>query len=101
MTPRPRAVREPLHAYGEFIPGDFDGPHYVRGHVPFVEAFATVCREDGNDPSEWGYTARHVYGRCGQDASTREECWAYTLYEYDSPGVGRFPITRIDYGNRK
>ena len=100
MTRRETAAG-PLHKRGDYMPGDFEGPHYVRGHVPFDEAFATVCAENGNDPDEWNFTARHVYGRCGQDSATAAGYWDYSLYEYDTHGAGRFPITRIDYGDHK
>ena len=90
-----------MHAYGEVIDGEFEGPSYVRGHVPFDQAIRAVCARDGNDPSEWSFEARHVYGRCGQDAMTAAGEWDYSLYEYDEPGAGRFPITRVDYGVRK
>ena len=93
--------KTPLQAYGERIVGDFEGPSYVRGHVPFGDAFTIVCRDDGNDPKDWTYTARHLYGRFGQDASTVAGDWAYSLYEYDAPSSRRFPMTRIDYNRRK
>jgi hypothetical protein len=78
--------------------------YYSKGHhdpAAFIAALNAELAEGGEldyecsdpYPPEYAQCVQHQYWRKGQDAFCRGMEWAWTVYEYDEPGRGRFPVT--------
>ena len=88
---------------GEYMYLVWDGrpdAYYIRGHVEhaagvdiLIQAGAVDCEELRDELGQ----AEHIYGRWSMQGDAPEGC-SCVLREYNTPGRGRFKITKYGVG---
>lgn len=84
---------EPPHQYIDLSWPDYPVNYYVKGHVTPEEFANAVRHHEGEVEYE---TPVHVYALWAQTGNSRENDWTAELMEFDTPGRGRFKVTRAE-----